>query len=149
MANNRIAVGSDHAGFQVKENIAAFLKTKGFEVLDCGTHSTDSVDYPDYAKQVAESVASGKAKWGILICYSGIGMSIAANKVARIRAALAMTPELASFSRKHNDSNVLCLSAGYTTIEIIKQIVTTWLETDFEGGRHERRVNKIKMMEGC
>jgi ribose 5-phosphate isomerase B len=141
---DRIAIGSDHAGFDVKQGIVELLKERGFEVQDAGPHSKDSVDYPDYAKTVAESVSQGNVPRGVLVCNSGIGMSIAANKVAGVRAALCMTPELAKFSRLHNDANVLCLSAAYTTATDLKDIVNTWLDTEFEGGRHERRVNKIK-----
>ena len=146
--DNCVAIGSDHAGFEVKEEIKKFLESKKLNVLDFGTNSKDSCDYPDYAKGVAEAVASGKAEEGFLICNSGIGMSIAANKVAGIRAALCMTAELAKFSRLHNDANVLCLSAGYLPVGNLKEIVTAWLDASFEGGRHERRVNKIKHMEG-
>jgi len=144
---DRIVIGSDHAGFDAKETIVKELKDNNLDVTDVGPSSKESVDYPDFAKEVAEKVSKGEALRGILICNSGIGMSIAANKIPGIRAALCMTPELAKFSRLHNDSNILCLSAAYTTREDLKEIVKTWLSTDFEGGRHERRVNKIKGME--
>jgi len=145
---NQIAIGSDHAGFEAKEAIVKLLKEKKIPVKDFGTFSKDSVDYPDYAKNVAVAVSRNEVGEGILICNSGIGMSIAANKVKGIRAALCMTVELARFSKLHNNANVLCLSAGYVTIDELKKIVEAWLEVSFEGGRHERRVNKIKNMEG-
>ena len=141
---DRIAIGSDHAGFDVKQGVVNLLKERGLDVVDAGPDSKDSVDYPDYAKAVAESVSSGSVPRGILVCNSGIGMSIAANKISGVRAALCMTSELAKFSRLHNDSNILCLSAAYTTQNDLKDIVNMWLDTEFEGGRHERRVNKIK-----
>jgi ribose 5-phosphate isomerase B len=144
---DRIAIGSDHAGLELKEAVVKFLKGRGDEVTDVGTYSKDSVDYPDLAEPVARAVSEGKADKGCLICYSGVGMSIAANKIKGIRAALCMTPEIAGYSRKHNDSNVLCLAAGFNTEETNLKIVGSWLTASFEGGRHGRRVNKISEME--
>lgn len=142
----KIALGSDHAGFEVKEKVKALLKNLGYEALDCGTHSKESCDYPDTAQAVAKSVAAKESERGILICGSGIGMEIAANKVKGIRAALCVNEEMASLSRLHNDANVLCLGAR-TFPDNIDKTVETWLKTPFEGGRHQKRIDKIQKLE--
>ncbi len=139
----KIAIGSDHRGFEVKRRIVALLRQLGHEVLDVGPASKDSVDYPDFAFRVAEAVGHGEAPRGILICGTGIGMCIAANKVPGVRAAPCHDSITAEMSRRHNDANVLCLSADLLGEELIDRMVKIWLETDFEGGRHARRVDKI------
>jgi ribose 5-phosphate isomerase B len=140
----KIAIGSDHAGFRLKEIIKNFLKTKGIEVEDFGTHTEESVDYPDYAFKVAEAVSKGEFDFGILVCGTGIGMSISANKVKGIRAALCNDLYTAHASREHNNANVLCMGGRVVGDEVAKEIVNTFLNAKFEGGRHERRINKIK-----
>ena len=143
----KVVVGADHAGFELKEKVKNYLKQKGLEVEDVGTFSKDSVDYPDYAFQVASKVSEKKVDFGVLVCKSGIGMSIAANKFKNVRAALCFTPEMAKLARSHNDANVLSLSGEFTKEEEVYKIIDTWLATNFEGGRHERRVDKIKKMD--
>ena len=140
----RIPIGSDHAGFELKEKLEAVLTGLGYVVDDVGTHSTASTDYPDYAHPVASQVESGRAKRGILLCGTGLGMSYAANRHHGVRAAVAWTPEVAALSRQHNDSNVLVLPARFLTEAEATRILTTWLETPFDGGRHEARVKKIE-----
>lgn len=139
----KIAIGSDHRGFEVKRRIVTVLEQGKHDILDFGTTSRDSVDYPDFAFQVALAVSEGKAERGILICGTGIGMCIAANKVRRVRAAPCHDYVTAEMSRRHNDANVLCLSADLLGEEHIDRMVRIWLETEFEGGRHARRVEKI------
>ncbi len=143
----RIAIGSDHAGYQLKEVIKARLVASGAEVDDLGTTSEASVDYPDYAAAVARRVASGASDRGILVCGTGIGMAIAANKVNGIRAAPAESLEAARLSRAHNDANVLTLGARLTPADRALDIVQTFLDTPFEGGRHQRRVDEIRALE--
>ncbi|PJA74656.1 ribose 5-phosphate isomerase B [bacterium CG_4_9_14_3_um_filter_65_15] len=143
----RIAIGSDHRGFPHKELLKDFLEGRGHQLTDCGCDSPESADYPDSAFCVAEAVAARRADLGILICGSGIGMSIAANKVAGVRASLCFTPEQAATTRRHNDSNVLCLSGDGLTPEEIPPIATAYLESSFEGGRHACRVDKITAYE--
>ncbi len=143
----KIAIASDHAGFRAKEELKKFLAGMGHEVTDFGTFSEDSCDYSDFAFKVAKAVASGEAERGILICGTGIGMSIAANKVKRVRAAVCWNRETAKLSREHNDANVLCLGARMLGIEEIKEIAKAWLSAEFEKGRHERRVRKIREFE--
>jgi ribose 5-phosphate isomerase B len=144
----RIALGSDHAGFELKEKIRQKLAAEGITVDDRGTNSTASVDYPDYARAVAEEVAENKADLGILVCSTGIGMSIAANKVPGIRAAKVDTEFEAERSRDHNDANVLTLGADTISAEEAMKVVDTWLKTPFSNGeRHERRVQKIVAIE--
>lgn len=143
----KIAIGSDHAGFALKEQLRDRLKKAGLEVADFGTNSPESTDYPDYAAAVTREVVEGKADRGILVCYTGVGMSIAANKVRGIRAALCMNADQAQLTRAHNNANVLALGAKYTPIEVAGEIVDTFLATEFEGGRHERRVGKIASIE--
>ncbi len=139
-----VALGSDHAGFTLKSALATALAGWGVEVQDEGTHGTDSVDYPDHAQAVAHRVAAGEADLGILVCSTGVGVSIAANKVPGVRAALVHTVEGAALARQHNDANVLCLGARFVAQDQALAIVETFLRTPFEGGRHERRVNKIE-----
>jgi ribose 5-phosphate isomerase B len=143
----RIAIGSDHRGFDAKRRLLPALRQLGHEVIDVGPDSNDSVDYPDYAYAVARSIAEGRVDRGILICGTGIGMCIAANKVKGVRAAPCHDSITVEMSRRHNDANVLCLSADLLGDELIGRIVRLWLETEFEGGRHARRVDKIKRIE--
>jgi ribose 5-phosphate isomerase B len=139
----KVALGSDHRGFDAKRRIVSVLLQLGHEALDFGPGSTDSVDYPDFAFLVAQAVSEGKADRGILICGTGIGMCIAANKVKGIRAAPCHDGITAEMSRRHNDANVLCLSADLLGEDLIDRMVRIWLETEFEAGRHARRVDKI------
>lgn len=139
----KIALGADHAGFEEKEKLKAMLDEIGVEFEDMGTYSSDSVDYPDYARKVAEAVSRGEYEQGLLVCGSGTGMAIAANKVRGVRAAVAWNEEIARLARQHNDANVLSLAARYTPDDEIEKIVKAWFDADFEGGRHERRVEKI------
>jgi ribose 5-phosphate isomerase B len=143
----KIAIGSDHAGFELKERIKKYLEKLGYDYKDFGTDNTESVDYPDYALKVAEAVAKKEYDRGILICGSGIGMCMAANKVPEIRAAFCPTVELAKLSREHNDANVLTFGARIIDEKTAKDIVKVWLKTEFAGERHLRRVNKIKEIE--
>ena len=139
----QIALGSDHGGYRLKEEIKKYLGTTGYSYEDFGCISSGSCDYPDFGFKAAESVSSGECDKGILICKSGIGMSIVANKVKGIRAALCNTPSLAEKSRKHNDANILVLSAEYIDTNSAKQIVNIWFNTQFEGERHQSRLDKI------
>jgi ribose 5-phosphate isomerase B len=144
----RIAIGCDHRGFALKELIISFLQNAGHSYQDSGCYSTVPVDYPDIAQKVGEAVASGNFAQGILICSTGIGMSIAANKIIGIRAALCHNTFAAQRARQHNDANVLCLRGENIDTESALEIVKTFLATDFEGGRHAQRVNKIRALEG-
>ena len=139
----KIAIGCDHAGFPYKEVIIAMLQSQGHMVLDFGTHSADSVDYPDFAHPVAEAVESGQAEKGVLICGSGNGVAMAANKHAGIRCAICWTEELAALARQHNDANVIALPARFVTEILAQAMVRIFINTAFEGGRHAGRVNKI------
>jgi ribose 5-phosphate isomerase B len=143
----KIAIGSDHRGFEVKQRIITALQQLGHEVLDVGPHRRESVDYPDFAFQVATAVGEGRVDRGVLICGTGIGMCIAANKVHGVRAAPCHDSITAEMSRRHNDANVLCVSADLLGDEVIDRMVRIWLETEFEGGRHARRVEKITRFE--
>lgn len=143
----KIAVGSDHRGFEVKRRIVELLQGLGHEVHDMGTAGKDSVDYPDFAFQVGQAVQAGTVDRGILICGTGIGMCIAANKVPGVRAAPCHDSITAEMSRRHNDANVLCLSADLLGEELIDRMIRIWLETPFEAGRHARRVDKIRAFE--
>lgn len=142
-----VAIGTDHGGVDLKEVLKAHLSAKDFEIIDCGTHTKESVDYPDIALSVAELVATGKAWRGIIIDGAGIGSCIAANKVPGVRAALCYDYATAVNSREHNNANVLTLGAGLIGTNLAKLIVDTWLSTAFGGGRHARRVNKITAIE--
>ena len=143
----KIVIGSDHRGFALKERLKGMIAEAGHEVIDAGCAGTESVDYPDYAFSVGEMVARGGANRGILICASGIGMSIAANKVRGVRAALCRTVDDARMTRMHNDSNVLALSERSMTDPSLSELVAAWLATPFEGGRHQRRVDEITAYE--
>jgi ribose 5-phosphate isomerase B len=143
----KIAIAADHAGYEDKEKIKKTLDELGVEYEDMGTNSTESVDYPDYAKKAAEAVARGEYDQGLLVCGSGTGMAIAANKVPGIRAAVAWNEEIARLARQHNDANVLSLAARFTSPEELDKIVRAWIAADFEGGRHERRVKEIEAIE--
>jgi RpiB/LacA/LacB family sugar-phosphate isomerase len=140
----RIAVGADHGGLELKAHLIKWLEGEGHPVADLGTHTSESCDYSDFAHAVAEDVARHRAEFGILICKSGLGMSMSANRVPGIRAALVFDEELARLSRSHNNANVLCLAAGRTAAEAATRILKTWLSTDFDGGRHERRIRKME-----
>jgi ribose 5-phosphate isomerase B len=143
MIKQKIAIGGDHAGFEYKSEVVKFLKDKGYEVVDKGTYSSVSADYPDFAHPVAEAVENNEAEFGVLICGSGNGVAITANKHHGIRAALCWLPEIASLARQHNNANVICIPARYITIELAKEMVGIFLSTAFEGGRHQTRVGKI------
>ena len=138
-----LGIASDHAGFEMKEELKKFLKEKGYEVKDFGTHSPESMDYPDVAHPLAESVEKGEVSQGIALCGSGNGISMTLNKHQGVRAALCWNEELAALARQHNDANVLSLPARFISVELAKKIVEKFLESSFEGGRHLRRVNKI------
>ncbi len=141
--SKRIALAADHAGFEEKEKIKTALTELGVEFEDMGTNSPDSVDYPDYAIKVGRAVAGGEFDQGLLVCGSGTGMAIAANKVHGVRAAVAWSPEIARLAREHNNANILSLPARFINDDQAKEIVKAWFSADFEGGRHERRVEKI------
>lgn len=143
----KIALASDHAGYSEKERLKPLFRELGLEVEDLGTVSEDSVDYPDYARKVAERVAQGEAEQGVLVCGSGTGMAIAANKVAGVRAAVAWSEETARLARQHNDANVLTIGARTTPVDQIPGIVRAWFEAKFDGGRHAARVAKITEIE--
>jgi ribose 5-phosphate isomerase B len=140
----KIPIGSDHAGFALKERLVEELRRLGYEPVDVGTHSPASTDYPDYAHPVAREVEAGEAKRGVLLCGTGLGMSYAANRHHGVRAAVAWTPEVAKLARAHNDANVLVLPARFVSEREGVDILKAWLDTPFEGGRHERRVQKIE-----
>jgi len=142
-----IAIGADHAGFALKERLREMLEAKGHQVTDKGTGSTDSCDYPDFAFPVAAEVACGRAERGILVCSTGVGMSIAANKVNGIRAALGTSADQVRLTRSHNDANVLTLGARYLDFAAAQQLVEVFLSTAFEQGRHQRRLAKISALE--
>lgn len=144
---NKIAIASDHGGFSLKEKIKLFLAQKGFKSEDCGTYSTERCDYPKFAYRAACEVSSGKAKRGIIICKSGIGNSIVANKLPGVRAALCYNVKAARLSRAHNDSNILVLGASFVNQKLAKRIVDIWLKTKFEGGRHAKRISQIRKIE--
>jgi len=143
----KIALGADHKGLSHKDAVKAYLISKGIEVTDFGTFSEESTDYPDYGIKAAREVAKGKADYGIVICWTGNGMAIAANKVKGIRAGLALSVEMAQLTKSHNNANVLVLSGKYTPAEQLEGIVDTFLATKFEGGRHQRRLDKISKEE--
>ena len=143
----KIAIGADHAGFAAKEEIKTVIKALGHTPADLGTSSEASVDYPDFAEKVARAVASGEADRGVLICGTGIGMSIAANKVEGIRAAVVSDEKTAALSRQHNDANVFCAGSRITPVVKIAECLKIWLQTPFEGGRHVNRVTKIGAIE--
>lgn len=143
----KIAIASDHGGFELKDSMVEYIKSLGNEIMDLGTNSADSVDYPDYAKKVCEEIQQGNSDLGILICGTGIGMSLAANKFEGIRAACVSDVYSAKMSRNHNNANVLCIGARVIGDEVAKLIIKTFLENEFEAGRHQRRVDKIMAFE--
>lgn len=140
----KISLGSDHAGFRLRTALITFLQTQGHELIDRGPADEASVDYPDFAQAVATDISSGAARFGVLVCSSGIGISIAANKVPGIRAALCSNEDAAEFSRRHNDANIICFGQKYTTPEMAAKYLAIFLQTEFEGGRHSRRVSKLE-----
>ncbi len=144
---SEIAIGADHGGFALKQKLAAYLRDKGYRVRDCGTDSTEAVDYPDFAHAVARAVAGGASRWGIVVDGAGIGSCMAANKVPGVRAALCYDVSSARNSREHNHANVLTLGAGLIGEGLARQIVDAWLDTDWGAGRHARRVDKISEIE--
>ena len=143
----KVSIASDHAGFEEKELLKPYLVELGHEVIDRGPDSDDRVDYPDFAELVAKDVASGEADRGVLVCGTGIGMAIAANKIDGIRAANVTSPEFAQLAREHNDANIITVSGRFVTDEVNRQIVKAFLETEFGGGRHAGRVQKIMDLE--
>lgn len=145
--NYKVAIGSDHAGFKLKERVKSFLFNLSVEVLDLGCFSDESCDYPDYGEAVALAVKENKAKFGIIICGTGIGISISANKIHGIRAALCTSPKMAELARLHNDANILALGSRIIDENEAEEIVRTFLATEFAGGRHLKRLNKIKLIE--
>lgn len=140
----KISIGADHAGFLIKQDIKSYLSKKDIDVEDVGTNSDDSVDYPDFAKKVAVSVANSDSDFGVLVCGSGIGMAISANRYPGVRAVVLRTSDDVRFSREHNNANVACFGARFDSIEDIISNLEIFLETPFEGGRHQRRVDKIE-----
>jgi len=141
--NEVIAVACDHAGYELKEVISAYLKTQGFDVKDFGSYTPEAVDYPDYAHPMADAVDKGIYKRGITLCGSGNGINMVANKHQHVRAALCWTPEIAEMARKHNDANICSLPSRYISVETAKEIINVFLNTGFDGGRHQRRIDKI------
>lgn len=142
-----IAIGCDHVGLPLKEKLIPFLKGMGHEVHDCGTNNTKRTDYPLFAKKVAEKIVSGECKRGILVCGSGVGMCISANKIHGIRAVVCSEPYSAIVSRKHNNTNVLCMGSRVVGVELAEMIVTEWLAADYDGARHQNRLDLIKELE--
>lgn len=139
----KIVLGADHGGYQLKEVIKKYLTEKGYEVLDKGTYSTDSVDYPDYAKAVAQSILNKEADYGVLVCGTGLGISIAANRYKGIRAALCNNTTMAKLTREHNNANILALGGRTTGDVLALDILDTFLNTEFQGGRHQHRIDKM------
>ncbi len=144
----KIAIGADHAGYMLKEQVKTFLKSKDIDFKDYGTFKIESCDYPEYAYKVGQAIVNGEADLGILICGTGIGMSITANKIKGIRAALVHDEQTAKLSRQHNDANVLCMGGRILEEEAALKIVDVWLNTSFEGGRHEKRLKLINQLTG-
>ncbi len=143
----RVAIGSDHAGFKLKQSLVEHLRSRGIDAVDVGTHSTEPVDFPDFGERVARLVSQGKISEGVLICGTGIGMSIVANKFPGVRAAVVTDDFTAKSSRAHNDSNILCLGERTTDEASAKRFLDIWLAEPFEGGRHQRRVDKIRELD--
>ncbi len=142
-----IAIGADHGGYELKETVKVYLEGKTYRVRDYGTDSKESVDYPDFGLKVAEAVVKGEAETGILICTTGIGQSMTANKVPGVRAALCLNEDQAKFSRLHNDANIIVFGAKYTSTEKAQKMLDIWFKFSFEGGRHQKRVDKINKIE--
>lgn len=145
MNSKKIAFGSDHAGFQMKQHFLQFIQNKGIQCIDFGCFSEESVDYPDFVHPVAQAIESGNADFGFLFCGSGNGVAIAANKHLGIRAALCWNNEVTALSRLHNDANILCIPARFIDKEVVSEMILTFLSTGFEGGRHQKRVEKISI----
>ncbi|RKY56418.1 MAG: ribose 5-phosphate isomerase B [Candidatus Neomarinimicrobiota bacterium] len=145
----KIIFGADHGGFKLKTALVKYAIDIGYKVVDIGTFSSKSVDYPDFAKKVAEEIADDSNNAGVLVCRTGIGMSISANKITGARAALCYSEKIAELSRSHNDANILCLGADFIDLEKAKRIFKKWIDTHFEGGRHKKRVEKIEELERC
>lgn len=143
----KIVLGSDHAGFSLKETIKEHLSSQGYEIIDCGTDSEESVDYPDFGAKVAKTICDGVCEKGILVCGTGIGISIAANKLPGIRAAVCHDLFTAQASREHNDANILAMGARVIESSLALEMVDAWLATPFSGGRHQRRIDKISALE--
>ena len=143
MSNKTIAIACDHGGFELKEALKNIITEQGFEILDLGTNSTESVDYPEFGYAMAKAIKEGKAERGVLVCGSGIGISIAANRYPEVRAALIHDTTGARLCREHNNANVICLGGRMVGIDLATECVSTFLGTDFEGGRHQRRVDKL------
>ncbi|MBD3234235.1 MAG: ribose 5-phosphate isomerase B [candidate division Zixibacteria bacterium] len=139
----KISIGADHAGYELKEKLKQYIQRKGLETEDMGTDSTESTDYPDYSFKVAKSVVRGDSDFGILVCWTGNGMAIAANRLKKARAALCLNERMAELSRQHNNANILCIPSLFVDEENAYKILDKFLSSEFEGGRHERRVNKI------
>jgi RpiB/LacA/LacB family sugar-phosphate isomerase len=144
---SRIAVGADHAGFLMKERLREYLQARGYAVEDCGTYSQRAADYPDYAQKVAIRVARREVEWGLLVCGTGVGMAIAANKIPGVRAATCNDTLLARFAREHNNANLLALGSRMLDESAARKIVDTWAATRFAGGRHKQRVEKVTALE--
>lgn len=140
---SKIVIGADHAGFEYKEAIKQYLSKMNVEIIDVGTHNLESCNYPDYAHAAAREIENGNVEFGILICGSAVGVSVTANKHQQIRAALCWENEIAKLSRQHNNANIICLPARFVTIDEAEEMVHTFFTTDFEGGRHQKRVEKI------
>lgn len=139
----KIAIGSDHAAYELKEAIKEKMTAEGHEIIDCGCDSTESVDYPKYGHAVGRMVAAGDVERGIAVCGSGIGISIACNKVPGVRAALCTSVEMAEMCRRHNNANVICMGARMIPQQLAFDMIDTWMSTEFEGGKHERRINEL------
>lgn len=143
----KIIIGADHGGYELKNSISEWLNTKGYEIKDIGVFTSDSVDYPDISKLVGEAVASGEFERGILVCGSGVGVNIAANKIKGIRSTHCHDTVIARLSREHNDTNVITMGGRFIAKELAYEILDIWLNTQFSGGRHQNRINKIDQME--
>lgn len=143
----RIYVGADHAGFKLKEHVREWLQTRGHDVVDVGTHAEDSVDYPDYAREVALAVGGGEADLGVLVCGTGLGMAIAANKFPGVRAVQVSDPEMARMARRHNNANIITLAGRYLAPERADQVLEAFLAAEYENGRHQHRIDKISAFE--
>jgi len=148
VSKKNIAIGADHAGYELKQEISDYLKGKGYNLVDFGTHSTESMDYPDVAFNTAKSVSDEETDEGILICGTGIGMSMVANRLPGVRAALCSSSETAKLAKQHNHANILCLGARMDRSDSIEDILDSWFSTDIEHGRHDRRVEKIHELTG-
>lgn len=140
----QVALACDHGGYQLKTGISDYLTSQGYAVRDFGTNSEDSCDYPDFARPAAESVATGECAWGIVVCTTGIGVSMVANKVRGVRCALCVNADMARMTRAHNNANMIALGQKYVDFDTAKEIIREFVNTEFEGGKHERRVNKIE-----